>query len=143
MRWQNYLYRPTSLLFQKKAQPKKEDWLWLVNQLELIRYPIDDYSRTLESNQTSPEELLGAFFCPNRICPWEILQVAGLLIKRRKLDVKKCLFSSKRFGGEIYFKWFLFILGELQENNPVPNVEFPLNANRWKKARVFPETRNA
>lgn len=143
MQWQNYLYRPTSLLFQRKVQPKKEEWLELVNQRALIRYPIENHSKTLESNQTSPEEMLGAFFCPDRICPWEVLQVAGLLIKRKKLDVRKCLFSSKRFGGEIYFKWFLSILGELEESNPLPNVEFPLNANRWKKQRVFPRTSHA
>ena len=127
MRWQNYLYRPTSLLFQRKVQPKKEDWLRLVNQLGLIRYPIESNSKTLESNQISPEELLGAFFCPNRSCPLEILQIAGLLLKRRKLNVQKCLFSSKRFGGEIYFKWFLSVLDELEESNPIRNVEFPLN----------------
>ena len=134
MKWQEYLYRPTSLIFRKGNKVSEKKWLHLASQKGLIRYAEEPTAIETESDSSeSPERMLGAFFCPNVSPPWEILQIAGLLIKRKKLDRQKSLFSAKRYGGEIYFKWFLFNLGEFGEKNPIPDVEFPLDKSRWSK----------
>ena len=134
MKWQEYLYRPTSLLFRRSKKVNEKKWLRLVSKKGLIRYPVEPTAEETEVDASeSPETMLGAFFCPNVSPPYEILQIAGLLIKRNKLDRQKSFFSAKRYGGEIYFKWFLFNLGELGEIDPVPDMEFPLDKNRWSK----------
>ena len=134
MKWQEYLYRPTSLLFKNGKKFSENTWLQIVHQKGLIRYPVETIAGVPKVDTVeSLETMLGAFFCPNASPTWEILQIAGLLIKQKKLDRQKTLFSAKRYGGEIYFKWFLFNLGELGENNPVPDVEFPLDKSRWSK----------
>ena len=134
MKWQDYLYRPTSLLFKQSKMISGTKWLRLVSQKGLIRYPTETIAEIPEIGaDESPELLLGSFFCPNVFPSLEILQIAGLLIKRKKLELRKSLFSAKRYGGEVYFRWFLFNLDELGEDNPIPGRDFPLNKNRWSK----------
>ncbi len=136
MKWQDYLFTPTSILFKNTPEVEDDIWLSKVDQLGLIRYPnLSNNSLAEQTCLLSPESLLGSFFCPNRNISWQILQVAGLLIKSGKLDIGKCLFSAKYYGGLVYFKWFLFELGELNETNPIPNAKFPLDSSRWNKKR--------
>lgn len=139
MMWHNYLCRPTSLLFSRRMPVDPKQWMQLLDRLRLIRCPVEhtDHDEVREGQElSSPEDLLGAYFCPSSEVSWEVLQVAGLLIKSKKLDVKKALFSAKRYGGEIYFKWFLYHLGELSGDNPLPGVAFPLHPSRWQKKRA-------
>jgi hypothetical protein len=111
----------------------------LIDQLQLIRCavePADDDGGGDGQERRSAEELLGAYFCPNCEVSWEVLQLAGLLIKSKKINVQKALFSAKRYGGELYFRWFLYHLGELSGEDPLPGVRFPLHPNRWQKQKA-------
>ena len=137
MKWNDYWHQPTSLLFKNTRLVDETHWLRLVNEKGLIRYPnitINDTSPAIHESE-SPEKIIGEFFYPDRDVSWKILQVAGLLIKRKKMNIDECIFSAKKFGGILYFKWFLYELGESREENPIPGIKFPLSQRRWFKKK--------
>ena len=134
MKWQEYKYQPCSLMgHQDSITP--EFWLAAVQHKKLLRigeFPLVDVQQV---ETIDVAESLGRFFAPDAEVSLDVVQVAGLLIKRELIDLDRVLLSARQQGGALYINWFLYHL-DLLADNPLPECDFPLHASRWKKKKA-------
>ena len=141
MRWKDYAYQPVGHVLRRSVIDPPEVWLESVHDDGALRI-FDRESPKREQSPKSLEATVGQYFRPDAPVSLDVLQVAGLLLKRNRLDREECARSARRHGGGLYFKWFLAQIDESLAD-PLPAREFPLHRGRWQKERAGGGRRDA
>ncbi len=141
MEWKDYAYQPVGHVLRRSPVDPPEVWLELVHDRGDLRI-LDREPTKREQPPKSLEAAVGQYFRPDATVSLDVLQVAGLLLKRNRLDREACARSAHRHGGGLYFKWFLAQIDESLAD-PLPTREFPLHRSRWQKRRAGRGRRDA
>ena len=134
MKWKDYVYQPIGHVLRRLPVAAPDSWLASVHDHGLLRV-LGTEPPTRERSAESLEATVGQYFRPGAPVSLDVLQVAGLLLKRNRLDRQACARSARRHGGGLYFKWFLAQIDESLAD-PLPAKEFPLHRSRWQKKRA-------
>ena len=141
MKWMEYAYQPVGHVLPRLPMDAPESWLKAVHEQGILRVlGTEPISR--ERPEKTLESAVGQYFRPNTPVSLEILQVAGLLLKRHRLNRQACARATRRNGGGLYFEWFLAQIDDSLAD-PLPDKEFPLHPNRWRKKRAGRGSRDA
>jgi hypothetical protein len=134
MTWNDYIYQPIGHVVRREPVADPRSWLSDVHRCRLMRVFDDEVSNDAPASGT-PDAALGAYFRPDAPVSLDLLQVAGLLLRSNRLDRDICARSARRYGGGLYFRWFLAQL-DAAVPDPLPEKEFPLHRSRWHKRKA-------
>jgi len=141
MEWMDYVYQPLGHGLGRAPVAAPESWLELVHDHGVLRVFGKEPPERVPAAKAL-EVAVGPYFRPDAPVSLDVLQVAGLLLKRNRLDREACARSARRYGGGLYFKWFLAQIDESLDD-PLPTKEFPLHRSRWQKRRAGRRRRDA
>jgi len=141
MRWKDYVYQPIGHVLRRSPVAAPEAWLEQVHRHGALRV-LDEPLPKHEQPAASLEAAVGQYFRPDAPVNFDVLQIAGLLLKRNQMDREASARSARRNGGGLYFRWFLAQVDESLPD-PLPTKEFPLHPSRWRKERAGHRSRDA
>lgn len=135
MTWNDYIYQPIGHVVRCEPVADPHSWLSEVHRNRLMRIFDDEAPDDAPMPSGNAEKALGAYFRPDAPVSVDLLQVAGLLLREDRLDREGCARSARRYGGGLYFSWFLAQLDDAVPD-PLPEKEFPLHRSRWRKRKA-------